>query len=213
MSRLTRSIVSTWKMTWLLAGASMMSTGSSVSARTRMSSRYERARDDQAGVLDRHQDVDGLDRDAVVVGCREGEPLAREAGQHAGQDGSRLVAGRRERDLGERLAEHLLADAGGRSLARGGDDRELVRVDAPQVRLEPAGPDRQRGAVLDLEVHPLARRQAAHDVGEQTRRDRQGALRVDLSRDPRRDADLEVGRGQLEPGILRAQQDVGQHRQ
>ena len=43
MSRLTSSVVSTWKMTWLLAWASMMSTGSSVSDRTRISSVYERA--------------------------------------------------------------------------------------------------------------------------------------------------------------------------
>ena len=43
MSRLTSSMVSTWKMTWLRAGASMMSTGSSVSDRMRISSMYERA--------------------------------------------------------------------------------------------------------------------------------------------------------------------------
>ena len=43
MSRLTTSVVSTLKMTWLLAWARMMSTGSSVSPSTRMSSMYERA--------------------------------------------------------------------------------------------------------------------------------------------------------------------------
>ncbi len=91
--------------------------------------------DDQAGVLDRQQHLERLDRDAVVVGRGEGQPVAREAGQDAGQDRARLVAGGREGDLRERLAQHLLADAGGGSLAGRRDDRELVRVDAPKVRL------------------------------------------------------------------------------
>ena len=61
-------------------------------------------RDDDRDGLDGVEDVDRPDGDAVVVGGREGEAAALEAGEDAGQDRARLVAGRREDRLLERLA-------------------------------------------------------------------------------------------------------------
>ena len=66
---------------------------------------------------------------------------------------------------------------------------------------------------LELEVDPLAGRQAGDEVREQLGRDGDRAVRVDLARDPVGDPDLEVGRRQLEPGVLGPEEDVGQDRE
>ena len=85
------------------------------------------------------EDRDRLDRDPVVVGGGEGQLVALEPGQDAGQDRPGLVAGGREGGLGQGPAQDVLGDPRGRSLAGGLDGRELVGVDALDVGLEPAG--------------------------------------------------------------------------
>ena len=112
--------------------------------------------DDHARLRDRVEDRDGLDRDPVVVGRGERQLVALEAGQHAGQDRPGLVARGGERGLGQRSAQDVLGDPRGRSLAGGADGRELVRVDALDVGLEPAALEVERVAGLQGEVHPVA---------------------------------------------------------
>ena len=68
-------------------------------------------------------------------------------------------------------------------------------------------------AGLELEVDPVAARQRVDQVGQQLGRDGRRAIGLDLARDPVGDPDLEVRGGQLEPGVLRLEQDVGQDRQ
>ena len=55
--------------------------------------------------------------------------------------------------------------------------------------------------------------QRADEVGQQARRHRGRAVGLDLAGDPVGDADLEVGRGQLEAGVLGPEEDVCQHGQ
>ena len=66
---------------------------------------------------------------------------------------------------------------------------------------------------LELEVDPLARREAGDDVGQQPGRDGDRAVGLDLARDPVGDPDLEVRRRQLEAGVLGPDEDVGEDRQ
>ena len=147
----------------------------------------ERAgRDDDARLLDRVERRDRLDRDPVVVGRRQGQLVPFEAAQDPGQDRTGLVAGRRERRLVERLPERLLGDPGRRALAGGRDGREFLGIDALDVGLEAARPDPQRVAGLELEVDPLAGRQAGHDVGQELGRDRDRAVRRRSCREPSR---------------------------
>ena len=77
--------------------------------------------------------------------------------------------------------------------------------------LEASRPDPQRVLVLDLEVDPLACRQAGHDVGDEPGRHGQGPVDLDLAGNPRGDADLEVRGGEAQPAILGPQEDVRQH--
>ena len=170
-------------------------------------------RDHDAGLRDGIEDRDGLDRDPVVVGRGERQLVALEPGQDAGQDRPGLVAGGGERGLGQGPAEDVLGDPRGRSLAGGPDRRELVGVDALDVGLEPAAAEVERVAGLELEVDPVARRQRVDEVGQELGRDGRGAVRLDLAGHPVGDPDLEVGGGQLEPGVLGLEQDVGQDRQ
>jgi hypothetical protein len=65
----------------------------------------------------------------------------------------------------------------------------------------------------DLELDLVAGGQRVHEVGQQPGRDRGRPVLVDLAGHPVRDPDLEVRGGQLEPGILGLEQDVGEHRQ
>ena len=95
-------------------------------------------RDDDARLGDGVEDRDGLDRDPVVVGGGERQLVALEPGEDAGQDRPGLVAGGREGGLGQGLAQDVLGDPGGRSLAGRPDRRELVGIDALDVGLEPA---------------------------------------------------------------------------
>ena len=130
-------------------------------------------RDDDARLLDRVEDRDGLDRDPVVVGGRQRELVALEPGQDAGQDRPGLVAGRGEGGLGQGLAQDVLGDPGRRPLAGGPDRRELVRVDALDVRLEPAAgrwsvspapSSRSTGSPPGSELTRSVRRRAGTDV-------------------------------------------------
>ena len=190
-----------------------MSTGSSVSVRIRPSSVSDRAGHHDAGVLDRVEQRDRLDRDPVVVGGREGERRPFEPGEHSGQDRPRLVGGGRERGLLERLAQDLLGDTGRRPVAGGRDGREVLRVDALDMRLADRAPDAQHRGALELEVDPVAGRQRVDEVRDQACGHGDRTVRVDLARDPARDPDLEVGGGQLQPGVLGAEQHVGEDRQ
>ena len=153
-----------------------------------------------------------LDGDAVVVGRGQRDAVALEAGEDAGQDRTGLVGRRGEGDLAEGLAQGALADAGRGPLAGGRDDRELLGVDAPQGGLLAPAVEPQ-GAVLDLQVHPLRRLQRVDHVGHEAGRDRQGAIRLDAAGHPDGDADLQVGSRQLQAGVFRPQEDVGQHGQ
>ena len=117
-------------------------------------------RDDDARLRDRVEDRDRLDRDPVVVGRGQGQLVALELGQDPGQDRPGLVACGGERGLGQGPAQDVLGDPGGRPLAGRLDRRELVGVDALDVRLEPAGPDVQRVAGARARGRP-ARRPAA----------------------------------------------------
>ena len=102
-----------------------------------------------------------LDGDPVVVGGGEGQLVALEPGEDAGQDRPGLVARGRERGLVERLAEDLLGDPGDRPLAGGLDGREVVGRDPLDVRFEAAGPDVERLALAELERDRLAAGQAS----------------------------------------------------
>ena len=169
----------------------------------------ERAsRDDDARLLDRVEDRDRLDRDPVVVGGRQRQLVAFEAGQDAGQDRSCFVARGGECSLVEGLLEDLLRDPGDRSLAGRLDGREVVGRDALDVRLEPAAPDVKRLAVAELEDDRLTAREGVDEICQEAGRHGCRAVRLDLARDPVRDPDLEVRRGQLEAGVLGLQQDV-----
>ena len=161
MSRLTRSMPSTWNRIWLRGADRTISTGSSVSAEDPDQLVERAGRDHDAGVLDRVQQRDRLDGDAVVVGRGEGQAIALEAGQDAGQDGPCLVAGGGERGLLEGLPQDLLRGPRRGPLAGRRDGREVVGVDALDVRLEAPGADPERGRALELEVDPLARRAAS----------------------------------------------------
>ena len=103
-------------------------------------------RDDDARLRDGVEDRDRLDRDPVVVGGGQGQLVALEPGQDAGQDRPGLVAGGREGRLGQGPAEDVLGDPRRRSLAGRPDGRELVGVDALDVGLEPAAPEVERVA-------------------------------------------------------------------
>ena len=118
--------------------ASTTSTGSSTSARIRASSLSARAGMTTLVSGTGVEDRDGLDRDPVVVGGGQGQLVALEPGQDAGQDRPGLVAGRREGRLGQGLAEDVLGDPRRRPLAGRADRRELLGVDALDVGLEPA---------------------------------------------------------------------------
>ena len=157
-----------------------------MSARIRASSLSDRAGMTTLVSGDRVEDRDGLDRDPVVVGGGEGQLVALEPREHAGQDRSRLVAGGRERGLLERAAQDVLGDPGRRPVAGRLDGRELVGVDALDVGLEPAGPDVERVAALELEVDPVARRQRVDEIGQELGRDGGRAVRLDLARAPSR---------------------------
>jgi hypothetical protein len=102
---------------------------------------------------------------------------------------------------------------GRRSFAGRPDRRELVRVDALDVRLEPTTAKVQDVAGLEIQVDPVARWQGVDEIGQELGRHRRRAVGLDLARDPVGDPDLEVRGGQLEPGIFRLEQDVGQDRQ
>ena len=155
-----------------------------------------------------------LDRDPVVVGRGEGQLVALEPGQHAGQDRAGLVAGGREGRLVERLAEDLLLDPGRRPLAGRLDGRELVGVDALDVRSRTgrtgggaSRPRRARGrsarrpaALLTRSVSSRAGTVVAPSVSI-------------LPGHPVGDPDLEVRGGQLQAAVLGLEQDVRQNRQ
>ncbi len=167
-------------------------------------------RDDHARLGDGVEDRDGLDRDPVVVGRGERQLVALEPGQDAGQDRARLVAGGGERRLGESPAQDVLGDPRRRPLAGGTDGREFVRVDALDVGLEPAAAQVEGVARPEGEIDPVAGRQRVDQVGQELGRDGRRTIDLDLARDPVDDPDLEVGGRQLEPGVLRLEQDVGQ---
>ena len=213
MSRLTRSMPSRWNRIWLRPPARTTSTGSSTSARIRAQLVEGACRDDDARLRDGVEDRDGLDRDPVVVGGGERQLVALEPRQDAGQDRSRLVAGGREGGLRERPAQDVLGDPGRRPLAGGADGRELVGVDALDVGLEPSALQVEDVARLEREVDPLAARQRVDEVGQELGRDRRRAVGLDLAGHPVGDPDLEVGRRQLEAGVLGLEQDVGEDRQ
>ena len=59
----------------------------------------------------------------------------------------------------------------------------------------------------------LAARQRVDEVGQELGRDRRRAIGLDLAGHPVGDPDLEIGRGQLETGVLGLEQDVGEDRQ
>ena len=171
-------------------------------------------RDDDARLRDGVEDRDGLDRDPVVVGGGEGQLVALEPGQDAGQDRPGLVAGRRERGLGEGPAQDVLGDPRGRPLA--GRVRMAGNSSASMPLMWVSNRPQRRWSVVarpELEVDPVAGRQRVDEVGQQLGRDGRRAVGLDLARDPVGDPDLEVGRGQLEPGVLGLEQDVGQDRQ
>ena len=156
---------------------------------------------------------DRLDRDPVVVGRGEGQLVALELRQDAGQDRPGLVARGREGRLGEGLLQDLLGDPGRRSLAGRRDRRELLGVDALDVGLEMAGLDVERLRAWSSRSTRSLRRQAGHDVGQEPGRHGDRAVRLDLARDPVGDPDLEVRGGQLEAGVLGPEQDVVEDRQ
>ena len=83
----------------------------------------------------------------------------------------------------------------------------------PDVGLERAGARRAASRRARSRARPARRRAAADEVGEEPGRDGQRALGLDLAGTHYGDADLEVGGGQLEAGVLRPEQDVGQHGQ
>jgi hypothetical protein len=139
--------------------------------------------------------------------------IALEPGEDAGQYRSGLIARRGERGLGQGAAQDVLGDPRGRSLAGRPDRRELVRVDALDVGLEAATVQIQRVAGLEREVDTVAGRQRVDQVCQQPGWDGRRAIRLDLAGDPVGDPDLQVRGGQLEPGIFRLEQDVGQDRQ
>ena len=93
---------------------------------------------DDAGVSNGIEHRDGLHGDAVVVGCGQRQRLALEAAEDAGEDGPGLVGRRREGSLLEGLTEDVLGYAGRGPLAGRLDCRELLGIDALQVRLESA---------------------------------------------------------------------------
>ena len=159
------------------------------------------------------EDGDRLDGDPVVVRGRQRQTVALEPGEDPGEDRPGLVACRSERHLRQRLAEHLLGDPGRGALARRRDGRELLGVDALDVRLEAAGPDVQRVAGLELEVHPLGGRQRTDEVREELGRHGGRAVRVDLAGHPVGDPDLQVRGGELEAGVLGLEEDVRQDRE
>ena len=202
-----------WKRSWLREWARTIETGSSVSDRIAGELVEGPGRDDDARLLDRVEDRDRLDRDPVVVGRGEGQLVALEPGEDAGQDRPGLVAGRGERGLVERLAEDLLGDPGDRPLAGGLDRREVLGRDALDVRLEAAGPDVERLALAELEADRLAARQRVDEVGQEAGRHGRRAVDLDLAGHPVGDPDLEVRRGQLQAAVLGLEQDVRQDRE
>ena len=150
---------SRWKRIWLRAGARTI-VDRVVDVGEHPRELGQRAgRDDEARLLDRIEHADRLDGDPVVVGGGQGEPVALEPGEDAGEDRPGLVARRGERHLEERLAEGVLGDPRGRPLTGGRDGREFLGVDALDVGLEPARLDMERVARLELEVDPVAGRQ------------------------------------------------------
>ena len=202
MRRLTRSVPSTWKSTWLLFGVTVISIGASASGRIRISSAYERPGTTMttSGVTGLVE-LQGADRDPVVVGGGQGHRVAAQPGQDAGQDRPALVAGRREDDLAQRLAQHAGVDAGGRRLADGGHDRELVGLDALDAGAVVATGQLQRAVLGRQHQVDALVRQRRDQVGEQARRDRDLALLLDLARHPAVDADLQVGGGELQADL------------
>ena len=170
-------------------------------------------RDHDARLRHRVEDRHGLHRDPVVVGRGERQLVALEPGQDPGQDRSGLVARSGECRLRQGAAQDVLGDPRRRSLAGGLDGRELVGIDALDVRLEPPGLDVEGVAGADLELDLVAGRQRVDEVGQELGRDGRRAVLVDLAGDPVGDPDLEVRRGELEAGILGLEQDVGEDRQ
>ena len=126
--------------------------------------------------------------------------------------GPGLVARGGEGDLGQGPPQDLLADPGRRPLAGRRNRGELVGVDPAEVGLEAAAAEVEPVAVAELQVDALVR-ERVDDVREEPRRDRDRSVGLDLAGNPVGDPDLEVRRRELQPGVLGAEQDVGEHRQ
>ena len=103
-------------------------------------------RDDDARLRDGIEDRDGLDRDPVVVGRgeRQRDRPRTGRGRRSGSGAPRRWRPRRSSRRGP--AQDVLGDPRRRSLAGGLDRRELVRVDALDVRLEAAAAEVERVA-------------------------------------------------------------------
>ena len=123
--------------------------------------------------LDGIEDRDRLDRDPVVVRGGEGHGVALEPAQDAGEDRAGLVGRGGERGLLQGPLQDVLGDPRRRPLAGGLDRRELLGVDALDVRLE-----RGRHSTWSvspapsLEVDALAARERADEVGQEAGRAR-----------------------------------------
>ncbi len=214
MSRLTRSIPSRWKRIWFLLGASTRSTGSSTSARILAELVERPGRHDDARLLDRVEGRDRLDRDPVVVGGGQGQLVALESAQDAGQDraGPRRWPPRRSSRSAPGGGPAGGCGWSGRSPAIGiagnsSASMPLTWVSNRPARIRSVSPAWSSRSTRSPAGRPatMSARSLAGTVIAPSESIRAG--------DPVGDPDLEVGGGQLEPRVLGLDEDVAEDRQ
>ena len=126
----------------------------------------------------------------------------------AGQHWSALIAGGGDHRLLDRILELGLVDFNLATIDAGRDGREVRRVDSSDGGVEAIALDRQR---LRLLVQCHRQRLVGvrgHEVCQQPRRYGDPTFFLDLGRNDLADTDLQVGRGQLQPGVASLQQNV-----
>jgi hypothetical protein len=156
--------------------------------------------------LDRLLELRVLDAEPVRVGGHHRERLLRCGDEDTGEDRTHLVPRRGARDavdrLGERGSRHLH-----RLAVELGKAWELVGRQCAEVEGGARGGDLDVALLRTQREGHLASRERAHDVGEEAAREQDGALGLDVGVGGEDQAELDVGRAQLEAVAGRVQED------
>src|SRR5439155_23275439 len=96
------------------------------------------------------------DGEAEAIGRGEGQRVAGKGGQDTGEDGPRVVRGGGEDDAVDHAAQEVGGHGGRGLLANGGDERELVGVQAADVGFDTRARDGRGVRLVGLrQVHTV----------------------------------------------------------